>query len=273
MARRDPATSARILALTRAAYAASEAVAPWDVEGDPPPSAEDSEQVPTRGRRRPKARRRLTARTALAIAACAAILLAAIVVRTVSAGASTVVVPPDGLATGPPEATAVGPDESASPSAPDDSPTASAPAEVVVHVAGEVVSPGLVRLPVGSRVADAVAAAGGAGPNADLDAVNLARVLVDGEQVYLPAPGESVPATSGQGGGAATGSGVAAALINLNQASAAELEELPGIGPSLAARIVAWREEHGGFQDVAELDEVSGIGPSLMAQLTPLVTL
>lgn len=135
---------------------------------------------------------------------------------------------------------------------------------VVVHVAGQVIAPGIVDLPAGSRVHEAIAAAGGASAEADLDAVNLARVLVDGEQVYVPQPGEAVPV-------AARGS-AAVGLVDLNAADLADLDALPGIGPVLAQRILDWRSEHGRFTSVEELGEVSGIGPTLLAKIRDLVT-
>ncbi len=137
--------------------------------------------------------------------------------------------------------------------------------EVVVHVVGEVGQPGLVRLPEGSRVAEAVSAAGGATPAADLAAVNLARLLVDGEQLVVPGPG-GVPGTAGASVDAA-----ADGLVDLNAADAAALDALPGIGPVLAQRIVDWRTEHGRFTVVDELAEVSGIGPSLLEGVRELV--
>lgn len=152
---------------------------------------------------------------------------------------------------------------------------------VVVHVVGQVASPGLVTLPEGARVADAVTAAGGATDGADLGAVNLARTVVDGEQLRVPAPGEVVvpPATGGTpggttGGAAGTTGGAAGApggLVDLNTADAATLDTLPGIGPVLAERIVAWRDENGPFASVDELGDVSGIGPSVLGSLRDLV--
>lgn len=130
--------------------------------------------------------------------------------------------------------------------------------EVVVHVTGAVNDPGLVRLPVGSRIDDAINAAGGARNPKALASVNLARVLVDGEQIV-------VGATAGQ----STGDG-ADAGINLNLASARELEELPGVGPVLAQRIVDWRTANGSFRSIDELGEVSGIGDSLLSQIRAL---
>ncbi|WP_235529044.1 helix-hairpin-helix domain-containing protein [Phycicoccus sp. Root101] len=164
---------------------------------------------------------------------------------------------------------------------------------LTVHVVGQVRKPGVITLPAGSRVADAVARAGGAVRGADLAAVNLARLLVDGEQIRIPKPGESaLPAGAGTGnvggagsgsgpgsgpGGGATGGGTGAAgapgaKVDLNRATAAELEELPGVGPVLAQRILDWRTEHGRFASVDELGEVSGIGEKIFAQLQPKVT-
>jgi competence protein ComEA len=147
--------------------------------------------------------------------------------------------------------------------------------EVVVHVVGAVAAPGVVRLPPGSRVADAVAAAGGATAEADLAGVNLARVVADGEQVVVPRPGEAAAAAVTAAGGGTTGgtggAGGAAGPLDLNAADAAALDTLPGIGPVLAERIVAWRAEHGRFTSVEELTEVSGIGPTLLARLRDLV--
>ncbi len=134
---------------------------------------------------------------------------------------------------------------------------------VVVHVVGQVRRPGIVTLAAGARVTDALAAVGGLLPAADTAAVNLARPVVDGEQIVVPRPGEA-PVSAGAGGG--TG-GPAGAVIDLNSADAATLDELPGIGPVLAERIVEWRAAHGRFTDVDELTEVDGIGPALVAKL------
>jgi len=139
---------------------------------------------------------------------------------------------------------------------------------IVVHVVGEVVAPGVVELGPGARVAEAVAAAGGATAEANLGALNLARHVEDGEQVVVPGVGGPEDADDGAGEGEVV---AADPRIDLNAADAAQLETLPGIGPVLAARIVAWREEHGRFTSVAELTEISGIGPRLFAQLESLV--
>ncbi len=149
---------------------------------------------------------------------------------------------------------------------------------VTVHVVGQVQRPGVFTMPAGSRVSDAVTRAG-VRQGADLAAINLARPLVDGEQIHVPKPGEVVagPAPGGvpgptSAGGGAVGSGDGAAPVNLNTATAAQLEELPGVGPVLAQRIVDWRTEHGRFASADELGEVSGIGEKIFAALQPKVT-
>lgn len=156
--------------------------------------------------------------------------------------------------------------------------TASAPAAglVVVHVVGQVASPGLVSVVEGARVADALAAAGGTLPDADVAALNLARTVVDGEQVVVPRPGEALPPVGSApgtvaGAAPAGGAGAAGGVVDLNAADAAALDALPGIGPVLAERIVAWRAEHGRFTSVDELGEVSGIGPSTLDDLRDMV--
>lgn len=136
---------------------------------------------------------------------------------------------------------------------------------VTVHVIGRVRRPGVVTLPFGSRVADAVAAAGGVKEGATSGDLNLARVLVDGEQVVV---GRRTATPGASDGSPTTSSGGA---VNLNTASATQLEELPGVGPVLAGRIVAWREANGPFASVEILGEVTGIGDALLAQLRPLV--
>lgn len=150
---------------------------------------------------------------------------------------------------------------------------ATEPAVVVVDVAGRVRRPGIAALPVGSRVVDALEAAGGVRRGVDLTTLNLARVLVDGEQVVVGMPppgGVAAPAASG----AATGSvAEAGPLVALNVAGQAELEELPGVGPVIAQAILQWRADHGPFTAVDELLEVSGIGEATLAKIAPHVTL
>lgn len=149
----------------------------------------------------------------------------------------------------------------------------SAAPDVTVHVVGEVKSPGIVSLPGGSRVADALEDAGGETSKADLTGVNLARELVDGEQVVVPKPGETpVAAAPPTGPGSPGGPASPDAPVNLNTADLATLETLPGVGPVLAQRIMDWRLEHGQFVAVEELGEVSGIGDKTYEQLAPKVT-
>lgn len=148
-------------------------------------------------------------------------------------------------------------------------PTAGGAAErVTVDVAGKVRRPGIVVLDPGARVIDALEAAGGARPRVDLSALNLARVLVDGEQVLvgLPPPAGASAATGG------TAAPLPGALVNLNTATTTELEALPEVGPVTAGAIIAWRDEHGGFTAVEELLEVDGIGDATLATIAPHVT-
>ncbi|RIJ50940.1 ComEA family DNA-binding protein [Clavibacter lycopersici] len=143
---------------------------------------------------------------------------------------------------------------------------------IYVHVVGAVVSPGLFPLAPGSRVVDALAAAHGFADGADTAGVNLARVLSDGEQLVVPRQGDAPasPATSGTAG-AAGGGASPSAPVDINTATAEQLETLPRVGPSLAARIIAWRSAHGRFTRVADLGRVPGIGDRTLASLTPLV--
>lgn len=141
--------------------------------------------------------------------------------------------------------------------------------ELYIHVVGEAKNPGIYLLKTGSRLVDAVLAAGGFTEQADQSSINLARVLTDGEQVIILAK-----VAGGQA--AATFSGSASSanqLINLNRATADELEELPGVGPALAGRMVDWRLANGGFKSKDDLQNVSGIGDKLFASIEPLVTL
>ena len=182
---------------------------------------------------------------------------------------------------------------------------ASGEATVRVHVAGAVNNPGVYTLPAQGRAVDAIAAASGAAADADLDRVNLAGALSDGVQIYVPHRGETAaPAQIQPNGGTAnadqgnaangaaqngasqggtqpqpartlTPAGSAqkgSTPVNINTATAEELQTLPRIGPAMAQRIIAWREAHGGFRSVDELDAVPGIGPSMLENLRPLVT-
>lgn len=157
--------------------------------------------------------------------------------------------------------------ETALPAVAVERPSSAAPTPLLVHVAGAVRRPGLVSLPPGSRVLDAVAAAGGPVPKADQGAVNLAAPVVDGQQVVVPLRG--APSTPASSGASAAGG----AAVSLNAATAEQLETLPRIGPALAARIIAWRTAHGPFRSVDQLGEVGGVGPKTLAGLRDAVTL
>lgn len=176
----------------------------------------------------------------------------------------------------------------------------STPGIVVVHVAGAVKKTGVVKVPRGGRVHEAIAAAGGGTAAADLNRLNLAAVLDDGQKIYVPRRGEAIPpdavqqgtqgsqpegtgaggtgaAGTGTGAGGSTAAGgsgsvAAAGKVNLNTATAEELGSLPRVGPVLAQRIVDWRTEHGQFKTAEELDAVDGVGPKMLETLLPLVT-
>ena len=226
---------------------------------DPPPAAP---------------RRSISGRAAGFAAALAIVALLVAVPRALSSGPDVQPVPPrtDPVPTAggsaapgtvsisaPAGATADGPASTAEPGS-----------TVLVHVVGQVRHPGVVRLHAGARLGDALRKAGGATRRADLAAVNLARAVVDGEQVFVPAPGETPPAAAAPPGPAAPGS--RGGVVDLNTADEAQLDALPGVGPVIAGRIVAWRQEHGRFSSVDELTEVSGIGDATFAELQPLVT-
>lgn len=154
--------------------------------------------------------------------------------------------------------------------------TSERPSVLVVDVAGAVTHPGLVRLAAGSRVADAIDAAGGPTPDADLARINRAAPITDGVRVYVPHVGEtSVPSALGDSGPpSATGpeSAVAAGPVNINTADASGLDALPGIGPATAQAIIDYRTQHGPFGRVEDLMDVRGIGEAKFAQLRELVT-
>jgi competence protein ComEA len=142
--------------------------------------------------------------------------------------------------------------------------SANAMGTVIVHVTGQVRKPGLQQLPAGSRVADAIQAAGGVTKTQAQDSVNLARVLIDGEQIVV---GAGLSQINSSGGGQGTGK------VSLNSANQLQLESLPGVGPSLAQRIMEYRSSHGGFRSVEELDDVAGIGSATLNRLRPLVSM
>jgi len=245
----------------------------------------------------PAARRPNRARLRIGLGAAVVLVLAALLIAVIvtalgpQAG-QQVLVPAAGGAAGHGASTAsplASPGTSSAPGAAGSGASRSSPssggtpaAVILVHVLGAVLRPGLFELPVGARVVDAVSAAGGFTAAADPSGTNLARPLADGEQVYLPALGETVPGgTGGAGGtggtgGSAVGSGGSAGLpavkVNLNRATAAELDALPRIGPAMAQRIVDYRSANGPFAAVEDLRNVTGIGDKTFEALKDLVT-
>lgn len=152
---------------------------------------------------------------------------------------------------------------------------------VVVHVVGAVRQPKLVELPSDARVGDALEAAGGPTEDADLSRINLARVVSDGEQVYVPREGEELPEeianpmTGAESAPSAPGAeaGGDGALVNINTASESELDELPGVGPAIAARIVEHRTTNGPFSNIEQLQDVKGIGPAIFEKLRERISI
>lgn len=178
--------------------------------------------------------------------------------RTVVAGALAVLAVAGGVGLGMMRRPTPSPPSGAAP------PSSTSPAALLkVHVAGWVMSPGVVSLPEHAIVADAIEAAGGLRSGASVESINLASRLRDGDQVVVPGPGVTATPTAGDQGGDG--------LVSLNRATAAELEALPGVGPVLAERIVAHREQAGGFDTVEDLLEVPGIGEAKLATIRDLV--
>ena len=203
-----------------------------------------------------------------------------------TAGRATTVVANGSTGAGP--ASAVSPAESPASAHPEPSATSGAPVTtIVVQVAGKVARPGVYHLPADARVVDLVEAAGGVIADGDAGGVALAARLADGQRVVVPAVGEHVPAggngasspSGGVGAGPAAGSGAAGSggaptaedPVDLNTATLADLDRLPGVGPATAAAIVAYRDAHGPFRTVDDLGEVRGIGPARLEALRALV--
>ncbi|MDI9919085.1 helix-hairpin-helix domain-containing protein [Rhodococcus sp. IEGM 1379] len=242
-----------------------------DEESDIPAADTRFQSVPERWRDMRWSPRR---RGALALV-IVALVAAGIGVFTVWWGSPTMqAVPPLPAAVGVPITASGQPSTSESVSPPIESSGVAAPVGVVVSVVGLVRNPGLVTIPDGSRVADALTAAGGVNAGADTLSLNLAQKLSDGDQVVVGVIGDSAPKTSstaaGTGGAPAASAG--GGLINLNTATEAELDTLPGVGPVTASAIAAWRTSNGKFTDVEQLGEVDGIGPARLDKLRPLVS-
>ena len=140
--------------------------------------------------------------------------------------------------------------------------TTAVSATATAHAAGAVGRPGVYRLPPGARVTDLLDAAGGPGPDADLDQLNLAAPVADGERIYVPRRGEAPPPVA-----AGTATALPAGPVDLNTATAEQLDALPGVGPATAAAILDWRKQHGRFRTVDDLLEVRGIGEARLADL------
>lgn len=294
-ASRRPDSAARLQALTRRAYTATAGHLDLDDDAgrefDRIVAGPDAPGEDQPGHRAPPARRwAVSGRAVVVVLAVVAALAGAVVARAIALGqddaeplpvltavegsaAPDEPAEPSGVS--PAEPSAVLPSHAPSPGAPDVTAT---PATVVVHVAGAVTAPGVVELPAGARVAAAIEAAGGAEQDAELAAVNLARPVQDGEQVYVPRAGEAEPgAEAGAAGESPAGGAVPGApaadggVVDLNTADLAALDTLPGVGPAIAQRILDWRDANGPFHSVEELLEVSGIGPATFERLRELV--
>lgn len=207
------------------------------------------------------------------IALVAGLVLLAVLVSVVGlvrAGGSSEAVAPGSSMAGATPLVSTAPAPAAPGATAPSSAASAASAGVTVDIAGKVRRPGVATLPAGARVVDALEHAGGARGRVDLTSLNLARLLVDGEQILVGAPAHAMGPAAGAVAGAAP---VTGELVSLNTASAEQLETLPGVGPVTSQKILSWRTEHGAFASVDELLEVDGIGEKTLAQLAPLVTL
>ena len=148
--------------------------------------------------------------------------------------------------------------------------------EIIVHITGEVNKPGIVVLKSNSRIADAINKAGGATKEADLNQINLAYILEDGQKIYIPNKNEKIDEdeyiTEGNGNNIGNNNSKEGEKVNINEAMQTELEELPGIGPSLASRIIEYREQNGDFKKIEELQNVKGIGDAKYNDIKDKVT-
>ncbi len=261
---------ARLAALFQPAFPASGA--PAEAPGEPPESSESaaSEHLHPDGSETP--RWRLTRRHVMVMAALSLIAVIGSMAWMLRAKAVPIAV---AVGEAPPSATASSLSSVGSSASPGQ-PASSVAPTILVHVLGAVITPGVVALHEGARVADALAAAGGLRSDADPAELNLAAVLADGSQVVIgtkAAPRGEVRAGTQPDGGTAVGptGGATTALVNLNTATLEQLDALPGVGPVLAQAIIDYRTKHGKFGRIEELQEVDGIGAKTYAQIAPHV--
>lgn len=212
-----------------------------------------------------RARRRIGVGAAVVLLIAA--LVVAVVVSAVGQQTGQVVDPGAGAGAGPDAEPGAGAAEPGGPSS-----SAATGGILFVHVLGAVRRPGLFELRDGARVIDVVAAAGGLAPTADPSGVNLARLVSDGEQLYIPRLGEAQPGAPPGAPGPGGGPGATGGKVNLNSAGVAELDTLPRIGPAMAQRIIDYREANGRFSSIEDLRNVTGIGEKTFDALKELIT-
>jgi competence protein ComEA len=258
---------ARLAALFQPAVPVGERAAGPPGESPEWPEAVEAEHPRPEGSERPH--RRLTSRH---LAVMAALTLLAVVISVGWLLRAKAV--PMAVAVSPETASGVAPAASVSPSAASATPSESATPTILVHVIGAVVKPGVVRLPQGARVEEVLAAAGGLRGDADPAELNLAAVVSDGTQIIVgtkASPRGEVREGSTSSGSLSTGTATVGTIVDLNTATLAQLDTIPGVGPVTAQAILDYRTKHGRFSRVEELQEVDGIGTKTYAQIAPHV--
>jgi competence protein ComEA len=258
---------ARLAALFQPAFPADERAA--GPPGESPESSEDTAAEHLRPDEPERPRRRLTSRHLAVMAALTLMAVVASVGWLLRAKAV-----PIAVAAAPTSATVAVSANTSPVASPTPAPGSAVTPTILVHVIGAVAAPGLVKLPQGARVADAIAAAGGLRGDADPAELNLAAVVSDGSQIIIgtkSAPRGEVREGSTSAGGVSTGAATATAVIDLNTATLAQLDTIPGVGPVTAQAILDYRTKHGRFTKIDELQEVDGIGAKTYAQIAPHV--